>query len=222
MKISKFTVAIFVCVSIILSVIGFGSIADASFLRLKTQAKMFALSLFPSTPLKTNQTLCYDVTTNTQTSCSNVTGQDGNYLKGQARSYTDNGDSTVTDNSTGLMWQKCSVGRSGSTCATGSATTMIWATTTAELSAVVTCQDATTAGYTDWRLPNVNELQSLVDYSRVNPSINITYFPNTAASNYWSASTFVNSPSIAWYASFSYGYVYNLSKTNLYYVRCVR
>ncbi|MCX5896253.1 MAG: DUF1566 domain-containing protein, partial [Proteobacteria bacterium] len=69
--------------------------------------------------------------------------------------FVDNNDGTVTDTDTGLMWQK------------GTAPgTYVWQ------QALSYCQKLTLAGHNDWRLPNRNELQSLVDYSRFDPSIN--------------------------------------------------
>ena len=44
-------------------------------------------------------------------------------------------------------------------------------------------------GFTDWRVPDIEELRSIVDYSRTNPSIDTDYFPNTVSSGYWSASS---------------------------------
>src|SRR5450755_69744 len=74
--------------------------------------------------LKTGQTGCW-TNGGTSTSCTG-TGQDAVYQKGVSHSYTDNGDGTITDNVSALMWKKCSEGLSGSNCATGTATETNW------------------------------------------------------------------------------------------------
>ncbi len=135
---------------------------------------------------------------------------------GQARSYTDNEDGTVTDNSTGLMWKKCSEGLSGDNCQTGSVTTHIFA------QAISTCENDETAGHTNWRLPNRNELLTLVDLGKFNPAIDTTIFPATVSGNYWSSTTYCVIPSGAWFVYFGDGYTYYGDKDNVYYVRCVR
>ena len=86
--------------------------------------------------------------------------------------FTSNGD-TVKDNATGLIWQKCSKGLSGLNCESGSVDDLIWE------SAITYCEGLSLGNRTDWRLPNINELKSIVDYSRYHPAINIDYFPNT-------------------------------------------
>lgn len=174
-------------------------------------------TLIPSQTLKTGQTTCYDVIGNS-ISCDN-TGQDGAYQKGQTRSYADNEDGTVTDNSTGLMWKKCSEGLSGDNCATGVATRMNWTTATS------TCESDTTAAYTDWRLPNIKELLSLVDYGKVypDPAINTTLFPATDTNySYWTSTSFIETPIYARSVDFYDGAVYYVNKSNQFYVRCVR
>jgi len=103
-----------------------------------------------------------------------------------ASSYTDNGDGTVTDVNTGLIWQQ-------------DVTSLNWE------EALAYCEELNLGGYTDWRLPNKNELRSLVDYSRYNPAINTTYFPNTGASSYWSSTTNANETYSPWTVSFDYG-----------------
>lgn len=122
--------------------------------------------------------------------------------------FTDNGNGTVTDIRTGLMWQQ----------ATGSnGAAMTWK------AALAYCENLSLAGYTDWRLPNIRELASLADLSRYNPAINTGYFPDTKSDNYWSSSTYANYTGYAWGVYFSYGYGYNdLKSYYSYYVRAVR
>jgi alpha-tubulin suppressor-like RCC1 family protein len=94
------------------------------------------------------------------------------------------GDGTVTHSRTGLMWQRCALGqtRSGSTC-TGTASTVSWS------GALTAARRSPTAGYTDWRLPNVKELQSIVEDRCYGPSVNEGIFPSTDASDFWSSSS---------------------------------
>ena len=77
-------------------------------------------------------------------------------------------------------------------------------------------------GFSDWRMPTDKELQSIVDYSRNYPSINMTYFPNTVASPYWSSTTLAGNTSLAWYVNFHNGDIGVYYKTYNYYVRAVR
>ncbi len=134
-----------------------------------------------------------------------------------AKTYTDNGDGTVTDTTTGLQWMRCAVGQtwSGSTC-TGTASTYNWAQANALTGTV------TYAGQSDWRLPNIRELQTIVDPARYNPAIDTAAFPNTPASYFWSASGVANYPDFARYVYFYYGYAGYYSKNNTYPVRLVR
>jgi hypothetical protein len=87
--------------------------------------------------------------------------------------------------------------------------------------AVAYCEALDLDGYTNWRMPSKKELQSLVDYSKDSPSIN-SNFLNTASQRYWSSVSSVENSSNAWYVHFIDGYSNHLSKTNSYYVRCVR
>lgn len=138
--------------------------------------------------------------------------------------FTDHGDGTVTDSATGLMWDKCPWGQawSSNTCADmNTATLHNWS---AALGVAITANNQSHRGYSDWRLPNKNELESLVERSAYNPAVNTDKFPNTPSgyySDFWS-STAVPSTDNAWGVYFYDGYVYNYSKTTNSYVRLVR
>ena len=141
--------------------------------------------------------------------------------------YTDNGNATITDNRTGLMWKKCAEGQTGLTC-TGTATYDSWA------NALLACSALTfpVAGtvYTDWRLPNVRELMSLINYGKTNPPlIDTTYFPNTpyvTAPGFWTSTTYMAQAggftNYAWFVNSALGNVQAYIKTDGYYIRCVR
>jgi hypothetical protein len=77
-------------------------------------------------------------------------------------------------------------------------------------------------GYNDWRLPNRNELQSIVDYTRYNPSIDTSVFPGTVASFYWSSTPDAYNTSFAWGVFFNGGYVGYSRKTDGNHVLAVR
>ncbi len=96
--------------------------------------------------------------------------------------FTDHGDGTVTHHATGLMWMKCPLGQSGSDCGTGEADTYTWD------NALEAAAASVFAGHTDWRLPNVKELNSIVEYRCQGPAINEEVFPGTGTSDFWSSS----------------------------------
>jgi hypothetical protein len=124
---------------------------------------------------------------------------------GALAGYIDNGNGTVTDTSTGLMWQKETPDDAKT-----------WE------QALSYCENLTLGGHTDWRLPTIKELRSLVDYTRYNPAINTTYFPDTVASDYWSSTTYADGPDYAWIVYFYGGYDVSYGKSYDGYVRAVR
>ena len=130
--------------------------------------------------------------------------------------YTDNGDETVTDNKTHLMWKKCTEGLTDTTCTTGAAATHTWK------AALELASTTTFATYNDWRLPNIKELASLAAHDRYNPAINSTIFPNTPSSGFWSSSPYANDSSNAWILNFDSGYDGYSIRSYSYYVRLVR
>ena len=83
---------------------------------------------------------------------------------------------------------------------------------------------AALCGASDWRLPDKEELSSLVDSSVAfpGPAIDTGWFPNTAAFLYWSASPFASYSFDAWRVSFNTGSVLNFNKNNAFSVRLVR
>jgi len=141
---------------------------------------------------QTGQTKCYDES-GAEISCTG-TGQDGDIQAGVAwpePRFTDNGDSTVTDNLTGLMWTK-DANLPG---------TKRW------LEALDYCNNLTLAGYSDWRLPNVNELESLVNANEADGASWLTAqgFISVQPSSYWSSTTDAYNTDSAWYLSIYYG-----------------
>ena len=83
--------------------------------------------------------------------------------------------------------------------------------------------DATFAGQTDWRLPNKNELESLVERRCYDPAINARFFPNTPSNWFWSSSPYAGYSDDAWGVNFNNGYVGNpYNKGHALYVRLVR
>jgi hypothetical protein len=122
--------------------------------------------------------------------------------------FIDNGDGTVTDMTTGLMWQQ-----------DGPCEMLDWEESLAY------CENLEFAGYTNWRLPNIHELQSIADYTRCDPSIDTFYFPAAASGAYISSTTIVNKPGNAWTVLFDDGsidFYFGGSKTKPYHVRAVR
>jgi hypothetical protein len=173
------------------------------------------------------QTKCYQaVLPYSEIPCTG-TGQDGDYNI-NPMSFTDNGNGTVTDNNTGLVWQKCSVGQNNDASCSGTAATYNWyqasGTTNASYNAATLniCGSLALAGG-GWRLPSKKELINIVDYSVPYPgaAIQQTKFPNTVVSVYWSSTTYANYPVSAW-GGFSTGGVSFYNKSNNYYIRCVR
>jgi len=115
-----------------------------------------------SLPLTTDQTTCYDESGDL-IACAG-TGHDGDHQKGLERSFTDNGDGTISDTVTGLMWEKLS--DDGSVHAEGNS--FAWADTGTKIAAL---NAASFAGHNDWRVPNINELRTLANFSLPPPAV---------------------------------------------------
>jgi hypothetical protein len=155
---------------------------------------------------------------------SYAAGDDGNLQKGVAwptPRFTDNKNGTVTDNLTGLIWMQ-------NANAFGPRT---WAQAISDANGLKSddagLSDGSKAG--DWRLPNIRELQSLVDYGHGggpegialptgHPFIGVEW-----QSPYWSStSENAGSPNLAWFVGFDLGVVDTQDKANNFLVWCVR
>jgi hypothetical protein len=166
-------------------------------------------------------------------------GSDGNVQAGATLSYTDNGDGTITDNNTGLMWEKKSDDGSihdkdnfytwGMTSPPYTMNGTMVTTFLAALNA-----GGGFAGHTDWRIPNYKELVSILNLENFTPAISpafntacaplctVTTCSCTQSASYWSSTTYQNGPGSAWFVDFYDGEVNNGSKVPNYYVRAVR
>lgn len=113
---------------------------------------------------------------------------------------------TVTDNATKLMWQDdiyVSVNH------------FTW------YQAINSCEGLTLNGYSDWRLPNINELYSIVDRDRSYPAHDPSFL-YAAPDFYWSSTTRIADPAFAWYLRADNGVDHMALKTDINYFRCVR
>ncbi len=113
--------------------------------------------------------------------------------------YVINADETVNQHSTGLMWKRCLEGASGTNCATISGGGGNW---NAALAASV---NSTFAGYSDWRIPNRQELESLVNETCYLPAINTTVFPGAVGAYTWTSTPYSGQPGRAWMVNFEDG-----------------
>ena len=114
--------------------------------------------------------------------------------------FTVNDDGTVTDAQTGLLWQRCSLGQNwnGNTC-TGDAALYTWQ------GALTAAQDNEFAGISNWVLPNVKQLTSIVEVACYAPAINSSVFPNASIGRFWTSSPNAHNFGVAWSVSFDYG-----------------
>jgi hypothetical protein len=130
--------------------------------------------------------------------------------------FLDNKDGTITDKANNLVWQKCSTNHTSILECTGSTTKISWS------NSLNYCKNLTLSNKS-WRLPNVNELYTLVDQvKKTSPLIDTSYFPNTQSDSYWTSTTSIYLRSRAFAISYKIGEQLYLSKSSgTAYVRCV-
>jgi hypothetical protein len=122
----------------------------------------------------------------------------------------------VTDALTGLQWQGCPAGLTGSACAAGAIDTYDWR------AALAYCENLDLGGERDWRLPNVREQHSIIDPRQENPALDQTAFASTWSGNLWTSTTRVDLTDFAYRVFLQGGAIGSESKTNSFGVQCVR
>lgn len=185
-------------------------------------AQFFALA-------DTGQTACYN--NSAEITCpipgmgfdcagTDFCGQDAQYGTGNQdrlnRNISIASEPTVQDNISGLVWQGCNAGQSGSDCSLGSATTMDWT------AAVKFCDALNYGGFSDWHLPSRLEIRSIFDYSLHDPIVDPSIFPATDLVYFWTSSSLAGGSDRAWRVIFSFGSDDDGGKEQLHHVRCVR
>ena len=119
--------------------------------------------------------------------------------------FTDTGDGTIKDHVTGLIWQQIPF-----------SDTLTWE------QALGYAENLVLAGQSDWRLPNIKELQSLNDENLFNPSVNPAFFSTIGVKKYWSSTTLPNQTGQAWYLDTRFGITTYRLKTQKNYLLAVR
>jgi len=119
--------------------------------------------------------------------------------------FVDNGNGTVTDQLSNLVWEK-----------TPNTSAFNWE------QALTYAENLTLAGTSDWRVPNIKEIQSLNDFSAVNPAVNTSIFSTIGVKKYWSSTTLPNQTTRAWYWDTQFGITTYDLKTVPNYLICVR
>lgn len=152
-----------------------------------------------------------------------VTGDDGTFQAGWwlKRTIANNrtrfigktidGDVVVFDRATGLCWAG-----DGNEAGCNNGATITWVNTFTYALAL------DFAGFTDWRMPNIKELFSIVIEALNHPVIVEPPFINTVNNVYWSATTRVDVTTKVWSTNFDTGFNSTPNKTDSYYLRCVR
>ncbi len=148
-------------------------------------------------------------------------GQPPASLTTPTSAFVDNGDGTVTHKLTGLTWMRCPLGQSWTDQKCQGNVALM----TAEQTGTLNDSQKTFAGKTDWRLPDVQELLSIVEYGVEFPAINTAIFSAPDPSNlflYWSSTPYQGAPGYFWRVYFRFGEAVGASPTSTYGVRLVR
>ena len=220
-----------------LNTIGFGGFYDW---RLPTAKELFYLTLFGTYNPAVNTvyfpgTMPYDYWTSTTSSeyadyaWIVYSGVGDNSIRdkttawyvravrggGFSPDFTDNGDGTVSDNVTGLMWS-CKTLDVNVDGVVDAGDAVAWP------QALSCCEALSLAGYDDWRLPTIKELKSIVKDDADDPAVDLIYFPDTVSAQYWTSTTVHHASVNAWFVGFQKGDCHYDLKTQPGFIRAVR
>ena len=132
-------------------------------------------------------------------------------------------DNTIIDDTTNLEWQRCRLGTTLDGSADGCPDDDIADNETYTWDkALEAAASNELKSASDWRLPNIKELASIVEEACYNPAINLELFPDTPSDWFWSSSPHTTSSSDAWSISFYFGSGSHNERDDLSYVRLVR
>ena len=123
-------------------------------------------------------------------------------FENQESSFTPNDDGTVTDNTSGLIWQN------------------IYSSSQSWQGALEYCENLTSTGHYDWRLPNRNELASLIDFEKTDGVA--SRFQGLTAEVFWTSTSSINAADKAWTVDFANGSINEANKSDPKFVLCVR
>ncbi len=176
--------------------------------------------------LRTGQTTCHD-TAGTTIDCAG-TGQDADFNYGVSPILVDNGDGTIADEGTGLVWEKLDAAPAGlhAQDAFGN-----WGQAFEKIAAL---NAASFAGHADWRLPNVRELQTLIRFGTFLPAVpaafnadcggscTVTTCSCTPSNVFWTSTSSADDPAEAWFVDFYDGFAGPTPKSGFGITRAVR
>ncbi len=178
-----------------------------------------------ATPLESGQSQCFNEGGDV-IDCAG-TGQDAALKKGVPATYTDNGNGTITDQTTGLTWEKLS--EDGSIHDEGNVYT--WSEA---LDRVDTLNTQSFAGHNDWRLPNIVEARTLLNFDTYSPAVAAEFDSNCETGCtvltcnciqpdwYWTSTTYQETNEDAWFVDMYNGYTDSTTKTEQNFARAVR
>lgn len=128
----------------------------------------------------------------------------------------------VTHNTTGLMWMRCALGQKWleerGACGQDDASERLYNWQ----EALTIAHSTPVAGYADWRLPNKNELASIVERACTGPAINEAIYPDTPLAYFWTSTPSLSVTGFAWRIDFTTGTMVPSEQTNRHHVRLVR